>query len=77
MSGKQADVAEGLLVESVADGPAARLGIRPGDIILSVNGKKTASVKQLRALIEKYGKRLALLILRGEIKMFVPIQLDY
>lgn len=73
---KQADVAEGLLVENVADGPAARAGIRPGDIILSVNGEKTASAKQLRALIEKNGKRLALLILRGEIKMFVPIQVE-
>lgn len=73
---KQADVAEGLFVESVEDGPAAHAGIRPGDIILSVNGEKTTSVKQLRALIEKHGKRLALLILRGEIRMFVPVQVD-
>ncbi|MEQ1590724.1 MAG: DegQ family serine endoprotease [Gallionella sp.] len=73
---KQAGVSEGLLVQQVGDGPAAKAGIRPGDIILSVNSEKISSVKQLNALINKNGKRSALLILRGEQKLFVPFSLE-
>jgi serine protease Do len=72
---KQADVQGGLLVENVSDGPAARAGVREGDVILSVNGEKTGSVDKLRSQISKNGKRMALLILRGEQQMFVPINL--
>ena len=73
---KRADVAndEGLIVEHVADGPAAQAGIRPGDIILAVNGEKVGSVDQLRSLVDKSGKRLAFHIIRNDMKMFVAIR---
>jgi serine protease Do len=71
----EADVGNGLVVEAVTDGPAARAGIRQGDVILSVNGEKVASVSQLRTLIEKGGKRLALQVMRDDQKLFVPINL--
>jgi serine protease Do len=63
----------GLLVENVKQGPAAQSGIQPGDVILAVNGARVASVEQLSEQLGKAGKRLALLIQRGERTMFVPI----
>ncbi|MGA8147051.1 MAG: DegQ family serine endoprotease [Gallionellaceae bacterium] len=72
---KQTDVDDGLLVGNVDAGPAARAGIQPGDIILSVNGEKTASIRQMKSLISRDGKHVALLILRGEQKMFVPVKI--
>jgi serine protease Do len=40
-----------------------------------VNGEKIASAEQLRALVDKKEKRLALQILREDRKIFVPIKL--
>ena len=70
---KQANVSGGLLVENVENGPAARAGIQPGDIILAINQEKATSVKQLKSILEKNQKHLALLIMRGEQKVFVPV----
>ena len=72
---KEAEVSEGLLVENVDDGPAAKAGIQSGDVILSVNGEKVGSAEKLRSLVAKHDKNVALLVLRGNSKMFVPIQL--
>ncbi len=72
---RQADVASGLLVENVEDGPAARAGIRPGDVILSVNGENPGRIGKLSSLANKNHKPLALLILRGDQQMFVPVAL--
>jgi len=67
---------EGVIVERVEDGPAAQAGIRPGDIITSVNGEKVSSVESLRSAAEKHGNRLALHIIRGTMKMFVAIRIE-
>ncbi len=66
---------QGLMVEGVADGPAARAGIRPGDVILAANGERVGSVEQLRAHVERAGKGIALLVKRGERTLFVPIRI--
>jgi serine protease Do len=65
----------GLMVENVKEGPAAQAGIQPGDIVLAINGARVASVEQLSAMVSKAGKKLALLIKRGERTMFVPIKI--
>ena len=64
----------GVLVEDVA-GPAARAGIRPGDVVLAVNGTPVKDVEGLRKLVEKGGKTIALLVQREGAKIFVPVNL--
>jgi serine protease Do len=71
---RQVGVNGGLLVEDVA-GPAEKSGIRPGDIVLSINGTPVQSGEQLRSLAAKSGKHAALLVQRGNAKIFVPIEL--
>ncbi len=71
---RQADIKAGLVVEN-ATGAAARAGIRAGDVVLSVNGEPVSSVEQLRKLIGKANKRVALLIQREDAKIFVPVDL--
>ncbi|MBE2258596.1 MAG: DegQ family serine endoprotease [Rhodobacteraceae bacterium] len=64
----------GLVVENVS-GPAARAGIQRGDVVLSLNGQPVGDVAQLRALLDKSGKTVALLIERDDAKIFVPVDI--
>jgi serine protease Do len=71
---QQAGVENGILVEDV-QGPAARAGVQPGDVLLAVNGTRISDVQQLRDLVAKSGKHVALLIERGDARLFVPVDL--
>jgi serine protease Do len=64
----------GLLVED-AQGKAAEAGIQAGDVVLSVDGTAIQSAAQLRKLVDAHSKEVALLILRGQTRIFVPIEL--
>jgi serine protease Do len=64
----------GLLVEE-ATGPAAEAGIRPGDVVLSANGRKVSDVEQLRAAVSESKELVALLVQRGSSRIFVPVEL--
>ena len=58
---RQAETDGNLLVEDVP-GPAAAAGVRPGDIILGVNGKPVKSLDELKDCGEeaqRQGRRLA------------------
>ncbi len=66
---------DGLMVENVKEGPAAQAGIQPGDVILAVNGARVGTVAQLTEQVSKAGKKIALLVKRGDRTMFVPIKI--
>jgi serine protease Do len=63
------------LVVADASGPAAAAGIQEGDLILAVNNREVKSVEQLRGMIAKAGKHVALLVQRDEAKIYVPVDL--
>ncbi len=71
---QSADVPNGVVVEDVA-GAAARAGVRPGDVIVAVNNTPVKSPEQLRELIGKAGKTVALLVQREDARIFIPVQL--
>ena len=70
----QAKLQAGLLVEGV-NGAAARAGLLPGDVLLSLNGTPLKSVDQVRNVIDKKPKVISLLILREGDRIFVPVEL--
>ena len=71
---RRAQIDHGLLVEE-SDGAAARAGIRPGDVVLSLNGQPVDSAEQIRSVIGKGPKNVALLIQRNDQRIFVPVEL--
>ncbi|THF62251.1 DegQ family serine endoprotease [Pseudothauera rhizosphaerae] len=70
----QLGVAGGLVVER-ASGPAARAGLQQGDVILALNNQPVRTVEEFRQLLDRAGNRFALLIQRGDARLFVPIRL--
>ena len=70
----QANVSGGLVVEG-ASGPAAKAGIEPGDIVLSLNGEPITSVSQLRDRVAQSGHHVALLVQHNDARIFVPVDL--
>jgi serine protease Do len=74
---RELNVNGGLLVED-AQGPAAKAGIRRGDIILALNNHDIKSVEQLNQLMNQYerSRSVAVLVRRGEGAIYVPIRLD-
>lgn len=72
---RESGLSGGLLVEDAA-GAAAKAGVRPGDVILAVNGEAVSGLAQLRSLVAKAGKSVALLVQRGSGKLFIAVKLD-
>jgi serine protease Do len=71
---RQSGIASGLVIEDAA-GAAANAGVQPGDVLLSVNGRAVNSVDQVRDVVGKSSKSVALLIQRGSDKIFIPVRI--
>lgn len=71
---REAAIENGLLVEDVA-GPSAMAGVQAGDVLLAINGTPAKSLEQVREVVAKADKSVALLIQRGEDKIFVPVRI--
>lgn len=73
---RQLEIRAGLLVED-ASGAAARAGIQPGDVILSVNSRAVGSSRELSELLNQAGRKIfALQVRRGEATLIVPLRLE-
>jgi serine protease Do len=71
---KANEIANGVVVEDVA-GAAAKAGVRPGDVIVAINNTPVKSPEQLRELVGKAGKTVALLVQREDARIFIPVTL--
>jgi serine protease Do len=71
---KSADTEGYLLVEDV-EGAAAQAGVRPGDVILGVNGKAVKSVAELKNATNG-SKTVAILLERDGNQLFLPIRVS-
>ncbi|HEY8905890.1 MAG TPA: Do family serine endopeptidase [Rhodoferax sp.] len=71
---RDAGVNSGLLIEDTA-GAAAMAGVQAGDVLLAVNGSPVNSLEQVRTLVAKSDKSVALLIERDGSQIFVPVRL--
>ena len=71
---RQAGVESGMLIENVS-GAAESAGVEPGDVLIAVNGTAVRNVEQVRAAVAQSAKSVALLIQRGDEKIFVPVRL--
>ncbi len=72
---EQLRVRNGVVVDA-AEGAAARAGIRPGDIVLSVNNEEVTSARRFGEIVAKLdrSKPAVLLVRRGDSAQFVPVR---
>ena len=66
---------DGVIAAEVEPGsPAARNGIRPGDVIVAVNRRRVRNTRELESAFEQAGQVLALNIVRGNGQLFIVIR---
>ena len=70
---REAAVDGGLLIED-AGGAGGAAGVQAGDVLLAINGTPAKSVEQVREVVAKADKSVALLIQRDGEKIFVPVR---
>ena len=74
----QHDAGGGVLVQQVGPGAAAEAGVRPGDILLSLNNQKIKDAAHLRQLVKELprGKRVPLLVKRDNGALYLAVEIS-
>lgn len=71
----EADDNDGVLVSEVSQGsPAARAGLRQGDVIMSANKQRVKSIAELRKAAAASDDRLLLQVRRGRAALYIVLQ---
>lgn len=73
-----AELGGGVVVVDVAqDGAAAEAGIRSGDVIVSINRKKTSNTAEYSHIIQQAGKgsRVTILVRRGDMSIYFALRI--
>ncbi len=71
---KRLGVDAGVIVEQV-DGPAAKAGIRQGDVILAFGAEKVENPEQLKKLADRASGSVPVLVRRDEATLYVPVKI--
>jgi serine protease Do len=74
---KELKVDGGVIITDV-QGPAARAGIRKGDVITAVNNQDVKSIEHFRELMQQVekGRIVALLVRRAGNSLYIPFRVD-
>ncbi len=73
----KAGVDGGVLVRQVGPGVASEAGVRPGDVLVSLNNQKIKDAAHLRQLVRELprGKRVPLLVKRDKGAMYLAVEI--
>ncbi len=71
---KTLGVDAGVVVEQV-EGPAAKAGIRQGDVILAFGATKVENPEQLKKLVDRASGNVPVLVRRDEATLYVPVRI--
>mgnify|MGYP003428934685 CR=1 FL=1 len=74
---KQLDIQNGVLVKAVAQGPAAMIGLRPGDVITHLNNLSIASVDEFQQVVKQLpdNRSVSMRVLREGRASFITFKL--
>jgi|SRR5690554_689590 len=75
---KMIDLETGVLIQDVQEGPAAMIGLRPGDVITHLNNQQVDSVKSFNAIVQKLprNRSLSMRVLRQGRASFITFKLS-
>lgn len=65
--------AQGTIVVRKAEGLAAKIGLREGDIVLRVNSQRVTNLEEFQGALARSDRTVALLIERGGVSLFVAL----
>jgi serine protease Do len=74
---KQLGISQGVLVEKLVESPASRAGIRPGDVLLQIQGRSVHSVSELANVVRDLprNKPVPVLVRRGAAALFLALRM--